>query len=59
MRRAMMTRRAAPTEAHRTPEEHPDSMMPDDDTVRDEESTPLDHSANEGIEDVSRPEPES
>lgn len=54
-----MTRRAALTGAPRPREEHPDSVLPDDDTVRDEESTPLDHTTNDGIEDVSRPETET
>jgi hypothetical protein len=53
-----MTRRAALTGTHRPPDEHPDSVLPDDDTVRDEESTPLDHTTNEGVEDASQPEPE-
>ena len=52
-----MTRRAALTGTHRSPDEHPDSVLPDDDTVRDEESTPRDHTANEGVEEVPRPEP--
>jgi len=54
-----MTRRAAFAGAHKPPEEHPDSVLPDDDTVRDEESTPLDHTTNEGVEDVSPPDPEA
>ena len=54
-----MTRRAALTGAPRPREEHPDSVFPDDDTVRDEESTPLDHTTNEGIEDLSQAEPEA
>jgi len=45
-----MTRNAAISSERRRPEEHPDSVLPDDDTVRDEESTPLDHGDNEGIE---------
>jgi len=52
-----MTRHAAITRVHRTPDTHPDSVLPDDDTVRDEESTPLDHTTNEGVEDASQPEP--
>jgi hypothetical protein len=41
------------------PEDHPDSVLPDDDTVRDEESTPPDHTDNEGVEDdrAERDEP--
>ena len=48
-----MTRSAAISSERRRPEEHPDSVVPNDDTVRDEESTPPDHSENEGIEEGS------
>jgi len=54
-----MTRRAALAGAHKPFEEHPDSVLPDDDTVREEESTPLDHTTNEGVEDASPPAPEA
>jgi hypothetical protein len=46
-----MARFEAPASGRPQPEDHPDSVLPDDDTVRDEESTPLDHTSNEGVED--------
>lgn len=54
-----MTRHAAVSATRRRPDEHPDSVIPDDDTVRDEESTPLDHASNEVVEDVLRSEREA
>jgi hypothetical protein len=52
-----MTRHAAISDGRRRPEDHPDSVLPDDDTVRDEESTPPDHTETEGVEQSGRAEP--
>ena len=49
-----MTRTAAISGDRRRPEDHPDSVLPDDDTVRDEESTPLDHTVNDSVESSDR-----
>jgi len=51
-----MAMSSAATTARRRPEDHPDSVLPDDDTVRDEESTPPDHTVNESVEDAKREE---